>query len=64
MSPAKQAERPMLSIKGVAERLDQSTKTIRRRIESGELVAYQLGRRWRIAEADLERFLRDRRKGL
>ena len=57
------AKRPMLSIAAVAERIDQSTKTVRRRIESGELIAYKLGRQWRIAEEDLEQFLRQRRRG-
>ena len=63
MSRAKPDERPMLSIAAAAKRVDQSTRTVRRWIESGELPAYRLGRRWRIAEADLEEFPRRRRRG-
>ena len=41
----------------VAERLDVSTRTVRRWIESRELVAHRFGGVVRIAESDLRSFL-------
>jgi excisionase family DNA binding protein len=41
----------------VAERLGVSTRTIRRWIENGELVAHRFGRAVRIVERDLKAFL-------
>ena len=51
----------MLSVHAVAERLDLSTKTIRRMIERAELPVHRIGRRVLIAEEDLEIFLRRHR---
>jgi excisionase family DNA binding protein len=51
----------LLTIKDVADRLKVSIKTVRRWIDRGELVAYQLGHQWRIAEPDLSAFLAVRR---
>lgn len=48
----------MLTIRDVAARLQVSDKTVSRWIQHGELTAYQLGRQWRIAEKDLEAFIR------
>jgi excisionase family DNA binding protein len=45
----------MLSIETVAERLDLSTRTIRRLIDGGELPVHRFGRAVRIAEDDLRR---------
>lgn len=47
----------------VAEQLQVSGKTVLRWIEAGELPAHKLGRQWRIAEADLKRFLHARWQG-
>ncbi len=52
---------PLLNIKDVAEVCGVSTKTVRRWIQSGQLVAIRLGRQWRIARKDLERFISDNR---
>ena len=47
----------------VADRLQVSSKTIRRWIEAGDLVAHRFGRQLRISEADLQAFIRMRREG-
>lgn len=47
----------LLTIKQVAEHTQFSTREVRRWIHSGELVAIQYGRSWRIAENDLALFL-------
>ncbi|MCH9049736.1 MAG: helix-turn-helix domain-containing protein [Proteobacteria bacterium] len=52
---------PLLTIRNVADVCCVSTKTIRRWIQSEQLVAIRLGRQWRIAKKDLERFLSDHR---
>jgi excisionase family DNA binding protein len=45
------------TVKQVAEALAVSTRTIRRWIESDELVVHHLGGAVRIAEADLKAFI-------
>lgn len=47
----------MLSIRETADFFRVSEKTVRRWISSGQLVAHQLGRQWRIAPEEIERFL-------
>lgn len=47
----------------IAQRLNVSSRTIRRWIERGELVAYRFGAVLRIAESDLRAFLALRRDG-
>ena len=51
----------MMSIREVAEFFGVSEKTVRRWIQSGQLEAHQLGRQWRIAPEEIERFLATRR---
>ncbi len=51
----------MLTVATTAERLDLSEKTVRRLIDSGDLVAHRIGRNVRIAEDDLRAFLYQRR---
>lgn len=51
------------TIKTVAERLGVSTRTVRRWIERGELVAHRFGSAVRIAECDLLAFLAVHREG-
>ena len=51
----------MLSVDAVAERLDLSTKTVRRMIERGDLLIHRIGRRVLVAEDDLDAFLRRHR---
>ncbi len=52
---------PLLTIADISARFQVSTKTVRRWINSGDLIAHQLGVQWRISDADFELFLRDRR---
>ena len=52
----------LLTIGQVAEQLLVSTKTVRRWIKSGDLVAHRFGRQWRISESDLQTFIRTRRE--
>ena len=53
----------LLTIKEVAEYLRVDPKTVRRRIDDGDLAAHKVGRPWRIAESDLRKYLRDRWRG-
>jgi excisionase family DNA binding protein len=50
------------SVNDIAEKLDVSTKTVRRWIESGELHVHRFGRRVRIADEDLAAFIALRRR--
>ena len=49
------------SVQQVGERLNLSTRTIRRWIDQGELPVYRLGRQIRISDKDLDTFLKLRR---
>jgi excisionase family DNA binding protein len=49
---------PVHTLKQVAEQLQVSTKTIRRWIGDGALVAHRFGRQLRISDADLQAFIR------
>jgi excisionase family DNA binding protein len=51
------------TIAEVAERLCVSTRTVRRWIEAGDLIAHRPGRVVRIAESDLRAFLALHREG-
>ena len=42
----------------IAERLEVAVATVRHWIKSGELRAIDIGKGWRIADTDLERFLK------
>ncbi|MCC7273118.1 MAG: helix-turn-helix domain-containing protein [Alphaproteobacteria bacterium] len=48
------------TVQELAERLEVAEETVRRWIKSGELRAIDIGKGWRIADADLERFLNAR----
>jgi excisionase family DNA binding protein len=54
-------DRNLLSVVVVAERLDVSTKTVRRLIASGNLRAHHVGRQVRVSEEDLALYLADGR---
>jgi excisionase family DNA binding protein len=47
----------LLRIAEVADLLQVSTKTIRRRIQDGRLRAYFIAQQWRIDPRDLQRFI-------
>ena len=51
----------LLTISDVAKHCHVCQKTVRRWIDAGELVAYRLGRLWRIEPPDLRNFLKSRR---
>ena len=53
----------LLTIKQAAEHLQVSSKTLRRWIDTGDLIAHRFGRQWRISESDLQTFIRMRRQG-
>lgn len=47
------------TITQTAEYLQVSDKTVRRLIERNELPASKVGRAWRIAQNDIEKYLKD-----
>jgi excisionase family DNA binding protein len=51
-------ERQYLTVKDVADLLKIGEATVRRWIRNAELRAIDLGREWRIAPDDLDRFLK------
>ena len=51
----------MLSVEEVAEELAVNPETVRVWIRSGELVAFSIGKGYRISRADLDDFIRRRR---
>ncbi len=48
------------TVQELAERLDVSEATVRQWIKSGALRAIDIGKGWRIADTDLEHFLKTR----
>jgi excisionase family DNA binding protein len=48
------------SVQELAERLEIAEATVRRWIKSGELRAIDIGKGWRVADSDLESFLKKR----
>ena len=46
------------TVQELAERLEVAEATVRHWIKSGQLRAIDIGKGWRIADTDLERFLR------
>lgn len=52
----------LFTIQQTADHLNVSTKTLRRWIEAGDLVAHRIGRGLRISEPDLQAFIKTRRK--
>jgi excisionase family DNA binding protein len=55
--------RKLLTVKGCADELQVSTKTIYRAVWSGALAAHRVGGRLRISPTALENYLADRRTG-
>jgi excisionase family DNA binding protein len=51
----------MLSVEEIADELGVNPETVRIWIRSGELVAYNIGKGYRISRADLEDFIKRRR---
>ena len=51
-----------LSTQIVADRLSMSCKTVRRYLKSGKLPSLKIGKLRRISEADLEKFIDDRKQ--
>jgi excisionase family DNA binding protein len=48
------------TVQGISEQLEVAEATVRHWIKSGELRAIDIGKGWRIADTDLERFLKAR----
>lgn len=48
------------TVRELADRLEVAEATVRQWIKSGELRAIDIGKGWRVADADLERFLKAR----
>ena len=57
---ARNEDTRLLTIKETAAYCRVNEKTIRRWIKAREMAALKLGRQWRVAEKDLQRFLNDR----
>lgn len=51
----------MLTLAEAADFIGVSTRTLRRKIQTGELTAHRFGRLLRISEADLTAFLEEHR---
>ena len=51
----------MLSVEAIAEELSVNPETVRVWIRSGELVAYSIGKGYRISRVDLDDFIKRRR---
>jgi excisionase family DNA binding protein len=52
----------LLTIEQTAKHLQVSTKTVRRLIDAGDLIAHRFGHQWRISKSDLHTFIRMRRE--
>ena len=52
-----------LSVETIAKELDVSIETVRNWIRKNKLIAYRVGRDYRIKREDYEQFLADRRTG-
>lgn len=52
----------LLTLDQTAKHLQVSTKSVRRWIEAGDLIAHRIGRQFRISEPDLQAFIRTRRE--
>ena len=50
------------TIEEIAKMLRVSEATVRNLISSGELPAAQVGRQWRISQADLDKYLEEQKK--
>jgi excisionase family DNA binding protein len=52
----------LLDVDAVADRLDVSSKTVRRHIDRGDLAVHRIGRLLRVSEEDLANFVAGRRQ--
>lgn len=53
-----------LSVDDIAKELNVSIETVRNWIRKNRLIAYRVGRDYRIKRIDYEKFLEDRRTGI
>lgn len=47
----------LLTVKEVAEALQINPEIVRRKVRSGEMRAYKVGKGWRFAKEDIKKFL-------
>lgn len=52
-----QAKTEYLTVDQIADELDVAKTTVREWIQEKKLVAYKLGRNWKIKRVDLEKFI-------
>jgi len=52
-----------LSVEAIAKELDVTLETVRNWIRKNKLIAYRVGRDYRIKQEDYEKFLEERRTG-
>ena len=52
-----------LSVDDIAKELNVSIETVRNWIRKNKLIAYRVGRDYRIKQSDYDKFLEDRRTG-
>ena len=60
---SQEGDKPLLTLREVAQRLRVDERTIARWIKRGELASYKIGRSRRISERDLRKFLNERWEG-
>jgi excisionase family DNA binding protein len=62
MTASKPTPPVVYTVAEIAKLMKVSTKTVRRWIKNGDLIAHRLGRQLRITESDLAAFIRQRRE--
>lgn len=55
-------QQPLLTLEEVARQLKTSERTVRDWIRNGELTGIKVGREWRVALADLDEYIQERRQ--
>lgn len=56
-----QAKIEYLTVEQIADELDVARTTVREWIQEKKLIAYKLGRNWKIKRTDLEKFIESTR---
>ena len=53
----------IMTVGEIAEYLSLDPQTVSRKAQSGELPAFKVGNRWRFDKEDIDRWIRDQKKG-